>query len=447
MKRGLRRLFRHKLRICLFNGHLGFKAIKMPEFIHFLSFIYDRLKIRSILEGKLLRPYDLLENVLIDIEKGIRKGITSDSLAEKYTLSERHLRKLFKFAFKQSLGGYIRSRKLAASLDDLLKTDANILDIALDYDFVYEQSYINAFKREYGVTPGNLRKTGYIVKVKPPLRLFDENKFPDGLVFGPEIVMVPKFHVIGKLHRIPFSDAATLIPKVSIQFWESNHSKIDKTVNMSAYYGILRNTNLTEGYSDYLTSLQVKDLKNIPQGFCGDTFDTSLCARFRYIGKHHYYDINNEVLSGMFKKVQEFIDDEQVKYTLLYYKVQFIKIDNTVNTSAYYGILRNTNLIEGYSDYLTSLQVKDLKDIPQGFHGDTIDTSLCARFRYIGEHQYYDLNYSVLSGMYNKIIEFDNDDHAKYSLLDDKVEFIKITTLYDGKYCQFEWFAPITEKI
>jgi len=295
----------------------------------------------------MLRPYDLLENVLIDIEKGIRKGITSDSLAEKYTLSERHLRKLFKFAFKQSLGGYIRSRKLAASLDDLLKTDANILDIALEYDFVYEQSYINAFKREYGVTPGNLRKTGYIVKVKPPLRLFDENKFPDGLVFGPEIVMVPKFHVIGKLHRIPFSDAATLIPKTSIQFWESDRSKID----------------------------------------------------------------------------------------------------NTVNTSAYYGILRNTNLIEGYSDYLTSLQVKDLKDIPQGFHGDTIDTSLCARFRYIGEHQYYDLNYSVLSGMYNKIIEFDNDDHAKYSLLDDKVEFIKITTLYDGKYCQFEWFAPITEKI
>jgi AraC family transcriptional regulator len=110
----------------------------------------------------MLRQYDLLENVLIDIEKGIREGINSDILAEKYTLSERHLRKLFKFAFKQPLGGYIRSRRLAASLDDLLKTDFNILDIAIEHGFEYEQSYRRAFKREFGITPGNLRKAGHI---------------------------------------------------------------------------------------------------------------------------------------------------------------------------------------------------------------------------------------------------------------------------------------------
>ena len=113
----------------------------------------------------MLRQYDLLENVLIDIENAVREGINSDILAEKYTLSERHLRKLFKFAFKQPLGGYIRSRKLAASLDDLLKTDFNILDIALEYGFEYEQSFRRAFKHEFGITPGNLRKAGHIVNL------------------------------------------------------------------------------------------------------------------------------------------------------------------------------------------------------------------------------------------------------------------------------------------
>ena len=111
----------------------------------------------------------LLENVLIDIEKGIREGINSVVLAEKHALSEGHLRKLFRLTFKQSLGGYIRSRRLAASLDELLKTDSNILDIALDYGFYYEQSYISAFKREFGITPGNFRKSGQIVKVTHPL--------------------------------------------------------------------------------------------------------------------------------------------------------------------------------------------------------------------------------------------------------------------------------------
>jgi len=132
----------------------------------------------------MLKPYDLLENVLIDVEKGIKKGINSDILAEKYSLSEGHLRRLFRFAFKQPLPGYIHSRRLTASLDDLLKTESKIIDIALDNGFEYEQSYIRAFKREFGITPGELRKSGRIVKVKPPLHLFDENKFSDGLVFG-----------------------------------------------------------------------------------------------------------------------------------------------------------------------------------------------------------------------------------------------------------------------
>ena len=125
----------------------------------------------------MLRQYDLLENVLIDIEEGVRKGINLNTLAEKYALSERHLRRLFKFAFKQTLAGYIRSRKLAVSLNDLLKTNSTLFNIALDYGFEYEQSYRRAFKHEFGITPGEYRKAGHIVKIKPPLHIFDENKF------------------------------------------------------------------------------------------------------------------------------------------------------------------------------------------------------------------------------------------------------------------------------
>jgi len=105
-----------------------------------------------------LKHRDLLENVLIDIERGIREGVNSDTLAKKYSLSEGHLRRLFKTAFKMTMPGYIRSRRLKASLIDLVKKDSNILGIALDYGFYYEQSYIRAFKREFGITPGELRK-------------------------------------------------------------------------------------------------------------------------------------------------------------------------------------------------------------------------------------------------------------------------------------------------
>ena len=120
----------------------------------------------------MIRPYDLLETVLIDVEKGIRAGITVDILAKRYSLSYRHIQRIFKTAFKQTLADYIRSRKLAVSLDDLFKTDLKLFDIALEYGFGYEQTYIRAFKREYGITPGHLRKFFRISNAKSSLRSF-----------------------------------------------------------------------------------------------------------------------------------------------------------------------------------------------------------------------------------------------------------------------------------
>jgi len=104
---------------------------------------------------------ELLKNVLTDIEMGVRSGINPGFIAKKHDLSEVHLQRLFKSKFNQPLGFYIRTHKLAESIDDLLNTDLKILDIALDYGFEYEQSYIRAFKREYGITPGKFRKSEY----------------------------------------------------------------------------------------------------------------------------------------------------------------------------------------------------------------------------------------------------------------------------------------------
>jgi AraC family transcriptional regulator len=115
---------------------------------------------KQIQEDRMKRRYDLLNNVLTDIEKGIRTDINSDVIARKHTISEGHLQRLFRSAYNQPIGLYIRSFKLTASINDLLNTDSNILDIALEYGFNYEQSYIRAFKRKFGITPGKLRKKG-----------------------------------------------------------------------------------------------------------------------------------------------------------------------------------------------------------------------------------------------------------------------------------------------
>jgi len=270
----------------------------------------------------MLRPYDLLENILIDIEKDIREDVDVASLAEKYTLSDRHLRRLFKFAFKQPLANYIRSRRLAASLEDLLKTDLHIADIALDYGFCYEQSYINAFKREFGITPGDLRKSRHIVKVKPPLHLFDENKLADGLIFGPDIVMVPQFHAVGKKHKMSHSDSVFVTEYLAKhfcylveQFCLNERQSISNVMDNDVHINISTRADENADYFYFMPSIQVKTLKNIPKGFDYYTFPTSLCARFHFIN-HNSGIPNMHIADGMFQAIHNFMDSKDQKYLL-----------------------------------------------------------------------------------------------------------------------------------
>ena len=144
--------------------------------------------------------------------------------------------------------------------------------------------------------------------------------------------MVPQFHVVGKLHHIPSSDSISLAPKAGKQFWENERLQINETVNPNVYFGITKSINPIDWSSEYLTSLQVKNFKSIPPGFTNYTFETSLCARFRYIGQHHYYDINRTAAAAMYEAMWKFAKDEyepkvRAKYALQADRVFFEKID------------------------------------------------------------------------------------------------------------------------
>jgi len=257
---------------------------------------------------------DFLENVLNEIENELKGDININVLADRFCLSQGHLCRLFRFAFGQSLGTYIRSRKLAASINDLLHTDNNILDIVMDYGLEYEQSYIRAFKREYGITPGELRKRGHIVKITPPLHYFDSSKLGDGYIFGPDIVVIPQFHVIGKKYKMPFHKTLSMASPLAKQFFQNERMKIPNAVNPEAPLNIcFAAETANEDYFYFMPAIQVSSLENIPEGFDGFSIPTSLCANFRFI--NYFLDENNpHTAEGMFRAIDDFNASEDQKY-------------------------------------------------------------------------------------------------------------------------------------
>ena len=263
----------------------------------------------------MFKPFDLLTSVLNEVEKGLKGGINADTLAEKFSLSAIHLRRLFKFAFSQPIGMYIHSRKLAASIGDLLNTGLNVLDIALEYGFGYEQSYIRAFKREFGLTPGELRKSRRIVKITPPLHLVNYTKLEDGLIFGPDIVIVPQFHVAGKRYKVSFRDQLTQTSNLANQFHNNEKKSIPNAVNPNVGINICSEAETDADYFLFMPSIQVEALENIPAGFDHFTFPSSLCARFRFIGSENL-NLNMATADGMFKAIDNFMDNEYQQYFL-----------------------------------------------------------------------------------------------------------------------------------
>lgn len=282
----------------------------------------------------MLKPYDMLEGVLVEIENRLRDNINTETLACQFSLSSTHLRRLFRFAFGQTIGTYIRSRKLAASIEDLLYTGLNILDIALEYGLEYEQSYIRAFKREFGLTPGDLRKTGQIVKIKPPLHLFDSHRRADGVFFGPEIVMIPQFHVIGKRHQVPFHDAWALPRYYKTRFINEERPLIPNKINPRVLIGINSEAGIDADYHLYMPSVQVKSLNTVPEGYDHCTFPSSLCARFHFIGLNEI-DLNMAVADVMFQAIDEFMDDEKQKYFLERKRINIDRFDSSIYDGKY----------------------------------------------------------------------------------------------------------------
>lgn len=281
-----------------------------------------------------MEPYTLLNSLLESIESNICDDAKIDAFKYNCGFSEVHLRRLFKFAFEKPLEGYIRSRKLAASLESLLKNNARVIDVAAEYGFPYEQSYIRAFKREFGITPGEYRSTRQILEVIPSLNLTSKNRLDGNLLIGPHMVVVPAFHVIGRLHEIDCSVSVEKAPETAKSFWFEDKDHIPNIIEPDVYYGITRKPNGHKEWLYYLPSVKVKDLSYVPENLHGDSFPTSLCARFRYIGRHSYFDLSTERADKMHRAICRFLIEHGMGQSRRDLDVYFERLD----ISAYDGV-------------------------------------------------------------------------------------------------------------
>src|SRR5687767_8674386 len=92
------------------------------------------------------------------IEDQLREPIDVASLAEKSGYSLWHFQRVFQALVGESVGNYIRGRRLSASSYALTHGDARVVDIALEFQFQSHEAYSRAFKQRFSVSPQKYRQ-------------------------------------------------------------------------------------------------------------------------------------------------------------------------------------------------------------------------------------------------------------------------------------------------
>ena len=102
------------------------------------------------------------------IEERIQEKLTVEYLANSIHFSKYHFQRVFHEAVGDSVMRYVTKRRLLLAAEELAKTDASILDIALKYGFDSHEGFSRNFRSYMGVAPTEYRKYHLSITLPQP---------------------------------------------------------------------------------------------------------------------------------------------------------------------------------------------------------------------------------------------------------------------------------------
>jgi len=91
------------------------------------------------------------------IDEHIDQPLNIDVVAQKSGYSKWYLQRMFRAVTHQTLGDYIRQRRLLMAAEALRTTQRPIFDIAMELGYVSQQTFSRVFRREFDRTPSDYR--------------------------------------------------------------------------------------------------------------------------------------------------------------------------------------------------------------------------------------------------------------------------------------------------
>lgn len=223
------------------------------------------------------------------IEGKLDEDVALSAVAAAAGISQWHFQRLFKALTGETLKTYIRSRRLAASLERLLGTELRVLDIAVLAGFESQEAFARAFKQAFGLTPQKYRglrdKSLFLKKPRFDQQYLQQLSRNDAL--SPELYEQPALLLVG-LRTLFYSvdseknNIGEQLPRLWGAF-VARLSEIPRRVP-GVCYGVVRQEKADSERLEYHAAIAVTDASTLPEGMVSVEVPAGTYARFEHRG-------------------------------------------------------------------------------------------------------------------------------------------------------------------
>lgn len=250
--------------------------------------------------------FQLLKDTTNYIEGHLFDELTLDTISANVNLSKFHLLRIWKGATGTGLMEYVRRRRIASSLADLLNQRKSIDAIAAEYGFGSERTFNRIFKEEFDTTPARWRRQPAALNILDRFNADFMHHAGEGLVFLKSVQVLPGFGLAGIPYELEIEDDRKHLTanRLAVAFFQQQRIKVVNPVARDVYYGYTAFAFPGATRMQYQPSVQVDSASIIPPGMTVKRIPSHKYGVFTYIGLHRPEEISSRHLHQLLEFIE-----------------------------------------------------------------------------------------------------------------------------------------------
>lgn len=250
---------------------------------------------------------DIIKKTTEYIENNLFTDLDLDNISENVNLSKFHLLRIWKGATSTGLMEYVRRRRIACSLSDLINHHNSIDFIASKYCLGWERTYQRVFKEEYNITPAKWRRNPCPLTILDRFNADFMNCSGEGLMFFKSITVLPAFSIAGMEYKVGIEDNMRELTanQYGVDFFYNKRPEVINPIDKDIYIGFTTVPKKPGAYTYYQPSVKINQNSIVGPNMKVKHIKPHKYGVFTYMGPHRPEEISAEKLKGLW----QFIND------------------------------------------------------------------------------------------------------------------------------------------